>query len=117
MKQLKKPWITNGIIRSIKAKQKMYQTHMLNSRSRDSAKIPNYGKYSNMLNNIIKKRKKLYFASQFELNKTNLKRTWKIIGYLVKRKTKSQTLPTKLVVDNNVFVDKKEIANQFNILF
>jgi c-di-GMP-related signal transduction protein len=29
-----KPWITNGLLKSIKVKQKMYRTHFLNNNAR-----------------------------------------------------------------------------------
>ena len=35
-RQLKKPWISNGILKSIKTKQKMFKTHFL---SHDQAKV------------------------------------------------------------------------------
>ena len=42
-KQLTKPWITNGILKSIKTKQRMYQTHFL---SNDVSKVDKYKIYS-----------------------------------------------------------------------
>ena len=49
LKQFTKPWITNGILKSIKTKQKMYYTHFL---SNENNKIKLYKIYSNKLNKI-----------------------------------------------------------------
>ena len=49
LKQFTKPWITNGILKSIKNKQKMYRTHFFSNNSR---KIEQYKDYSNKLNKI-----------------------------------------------------------------
>ena len=48
-RQLKKPCISNGILNSIKAKQKMFKTHFL---SHDQAKVKFFKKYNNKLNKI-----------------------------------------------------------------
>ena len=87
-----KPWITKGLIKSIKVKQKLYRTHYL---SNDLVKKQQYKKYSNTLNNLKNKIKKGYFKEQFQLCKSNLKTTWKLIGTLINRKQKSQTHPMK----------------------
>ena len=42
-KQLSKPWITSGILKSIKRKNSMYKTHF---KSNDDQKIQYYKKYS-----------------------------------------------------------------------
>ena len=41
--------------------------------------------------------KKAYFCKHFDLCKGNLKTTWKLIGSLIKRKTKGQTAPLRIV--------------------
>ena len=50
-RQLKKPWISNGILKSIKTKQKMFKTHFL---SHDQAKVNFFKKYNSKLNKIKK---------------------------------------------------------------
>ena len=112
LKQITKPWLTRGIIRSSKQKQKMY--HAVMNNPHDTERLLKYKKYSNLLNNIIKNRKKCFLAKQFEHNKSNLKKTWKIIGHLINRKSRSQTLPTKLIINDSNYTDEKDIAHQFN---
>ena len=83
---LKKPWLTRGIIKSIKSEQTMYTTYLL---SHDPIKIAEFKKYSNKLNQNKIISKKTYFCTHFEMCKSNLKATWKLIGTLIKRKTES----------------------------
>ena len=47
-------------------------------------------------------------------SKLNLKATCKLNGTLIKRKTKSQTTPQKIVRNNNIYISTEDIANQFN---
>ena len=77
---LKKPWLTRGIVKSIKSKHARYKTHC---RSNDPAKIAEYKKYSNKINQLKKISKKTYFCRHFEMCKSNLKATWKLIGTLI----------------------------------
>ena len=99
-KQLNKPWLTKGILKSIKRKQKMYRTHFL---SIDMQKASEYKHYANVLTYIKNKSKSDYYSAQFLKYKDNLKQTWKLIGTLVKRKTKGQTRPTRIILNNKTF--------------
>lgn len=47
----------------------------------------------------------------------NLKQTWKLIGTLVKRKTRGQTFPTKITHNNRTYSQEKDIAELFNNFF
>jgi len=114
-KNREKPWLTKGILHSIKIKQKLYKNHILDPSNPE--KKEKYKRYSNILNNMIKNLKRQYLISQIEINKTNLKTTWKLIGNLIKRKTKSQVCPVKIIFNNHEFTDKKDIADQLNNFF
>ena len=58
-RQMKKPWISNCILVSIRRKQKMFKTHYL---SRDPDKIKDYKIYSNNLNKIKQIARKQIFG-------------------------------------------------------
>ena len=113
-KQLNKPWLTKGILKSIKRKQKMYRTHFL---SKDTQKASEYKHYANVLTYIKNKSKTDYYSAQFLKYKDNLKQTWKLIGTLVKRKTKGQTRPTRIILNNKTFTQEEDIAELFNNFF
>ena len=111
LKQIDKPWITNGILKSIKVKQRMYRSHFF---SNDVRKVAQYKQYANKLNKIKAISKTKYYNNQFEKYKTNLKATWKLIGNLIKRQPKGQLSPSRLIRNGIVYTDKHDIANQFN---
>ena len=58
MKQLNKPWLTQGLLKSIKRKQMMYKSHVF---SKNSIKIKEYKQYSNLLNKMKAKAKDKYY--------------------------------------------------------
>ena len=87
LKQFTKPWITYGILKSIKTKQKMYHTHFF---SNDCIKVKQYKKYSNKLNKIKLISKRNYYNTHFTKCENNLKATWELIGTSIQRKSKSK---------------------------
>jgi hypothetical protein len=113
-KQLIKPWITDGILKSIKTKQKMYRTHF---HSNNIEKVNQYKRYSNKLNKVKLESKNYYYNTQFAKCKNNLKATWKLIGSIIKRKTKGQIHPTKITINNKIYTTKQDIVNQLNQYF
>lgn len=102
-RQLKKPWISNGILNSIKRKHKLFKSHFL---SCDSAKVKFYKAFNNKLNEIKQLAKQNYFSNQFNINKDNIKMTWKLIGMIINRKQKANTVINKLLYNNKCYTDK-----------
>ena len=107
-RQLNKPWLTKGILKSVKRKQKMYRTHFL---SKDLKKIGEYKHYAAILSHLKNKSKTEYYNMQFAKYKDSLKQTWKLTGTLVKRKTKGQTFPTRITHNNKTFNKKRTLPN------
>ena len=113
-RKLKKPWISNGILKSIKTKQQMFKTHFF---SHDQAKVNFFKKYNNKLYNIKEMAKLIYFSTQFYLNKENIKITWKLIGMIINRKKKSNIIIPKLLYNNRCYTDNWSICEQLNMYF
>lgn len=113
-RKLKKPWISNGILKSIKTKQQMFKTHFF---SHDQAKVNFFKKYNNKLNMIKEMAKRTYFSTQFYLNKENIKITWKLIGMIINRKKKSNIIIPKLLYSNRCYTHKRSICEQLNTYF
>ena len=84
--------MSTGILKSIKTKHALYKTNYL---SNNPVKIGEFKNHSNRLNHLLIR--KPTSVKKFDLCKNNLKATWKIIGNLIKRKTKAQTAPQKIV--------------------
>ena len=99
--QLRKPWITSAILKSIKKRQKLLTTHFL---SNDSNKVKEYKTCNNKLNKIKDAAKTNYFKTQFDMFSDNLKATWKLIGMIINRKkAQHSTLIQKLRVNDFIY--------------
>ena len=69
LKRFSKPWITQGIRASIKTKNKLFAPG-------DQTKHKFY------------RNKRRYFHDYFDINITNMKKTWEALNNLLNRKTK-----------------------------
>ena len=83
IKQISKPWITRGIQKSIKVKNKYYKKFISNRSPYYQSKFKTY---RNKLNHLIKLSKISYYNKYFDSNKFNIKNIWKGIKQLISLK-------------------------------
>ena len=106
--KLRKPWLTEGLLNSIKRKNKLYQ-----KRNKNKLK---YTSYRNRLTHLLRIAEKRYYSHIFEQNKQNLSQVWKVInGIINKRKVAVKT--SRFKHNNKILTEAKDIANQFNLYF
>ena len=75
-----KPWITKGLLKSIKRKQKMHKTYYING-STDELKF--YKSYCNTVTRIKTVDKKLFYKIQFDVHEHNPQKTWDTLRTLL----------------------------------
>ena len=108
------PWLTKGILKSIKIKTKYYKKFMA---SKDKEHYNIYKLYRDKLNHLIRASKNIYYKNYFTKNKKNSKKVWDGINSILARKKKN-TCNKINIIDNNKFItDQYEAANKFNIFF
>lgn len=76
-KQPMKPWITMGVLKSIKKRDKLHKKIKANTNN-DNIK-EEYTKYRNICNRLIKQLKKDYYEREFCKSTGNPKETWRVI--------------------------------------
>ena len=112
-KQLKlklKPWITKGLLVSIKHKQQLYKTHFVNGNS-EQKKF--YKKYANKLNRIKFAAKQLYYQKVLKNSKFNMFKTWKTVKSLLPSTNKKSSTPEKIKYNDELFSNPLDVANNF----
>ena len=97
-KTIQNPWITKGITKSSKKKQKLYKRFLKKRTPQNEQKYKNY---KNLFETIKKKAKKIYYSNKMK----------DIIG---KSKIKSTNLPRKLTINKVDVYGKPEIADAVN---
>ena len=112
-----KPWITKGIYKSIKTKNKLFK--MWINTKKNSVKSQ-YKTYCNKLNHLKRSLKHDYFQKQFEENKYNSRKTWAIINELIDGKSNKNCKkipPTILLNEKTYQTDSSSFINLLNNYF
>ena len=114
-KDIKSPWITKGLKKSSKKKQKLYIKFLKTRTLEDEFK---YKTYKSLFEKLRKKAKIIYYSKLLHKYKTDSKRTWQVMKDLTgKRKTKSNLLPREIKVDETITQNPQDIAKEFNKCF
>ena len=108
-----KPWITRGIFKSIKTKQKLYLTHFIHDNSNEKQI---FKRYANQLNRIKVASKKMFYQNAVERSKCNSQLMWSTIKSLLSS-SNSSSLPQTLKLDGSVTSDPVLMAEGFNSYF
>ena len=84
MKKNSRPWITKGILISVRKKYKIHSKFLkAKDQTRKEALNQEYKTYKNLLTNITKKSKENYYKQYFKDNKNNLIKVWKGIKEII----------------------------------
>ena len=113
-KRSENAWISIGLRKLSKTKEKLYKKFLTNKTVESETK---YKVYRNELNHLIRIAKKNYYNNRFSQAHNNLKSTWKVINELAGKKQSTRLLPSSFKVENNEVNDTRLIANQFNEFF
>ena len=110
-KDLNSPWITKGIKKSSKRKQRLYEKFLKNRTEKHELA---YKTYKRLFESIKKHSKKLHFYNLILKYKNNIKKTWEVIKESIgKRNCPDQNFPKKIVVDGKDITDEELIAKKF----
>ena len=107
------PWITKGILKSIKTRNRLYKIFVRNPIDANSIK---YKTYRNKLTKIIRISRKLYFSRRLESLSSNTNATWKVLKEVMGIKT--DPLPKEdLILKGDKIADSDDIPKAFNSFF
>ena len=107
------PWLTRGLLKSIKNKNRLYKKFLSKSISYEE-----YSNYSNRLKNLIKEAKKLHYVKYFSNFKQSLRKSWETINRLTSMKKGNPSKRTSPISVNGVITnDPLLIAQDFKDYF
>ena len=84
------PWITKGIVKSIKHKNKLYKCYLTNPSTETKKK---YSTYRNKLTHIIRKSKSNHYTELLNSSRGDCKRMWKVLSGVLNKGCKPIVLP------------------------
>ena len=113
------PWITQGIVRSIKHRDKMYRKlkQLPSSSNQYNSMKTNVKTINNILRKAIRSAKKDYYARIFTESKDDIEKTWKNINKVLGRGLENESIPKELIVDGKKITNKLGIVNSLNSHF
>ena len=118
-KHKKSAWITLGLLKSIRYRDKLYKQLRLsnpNSLHYDTLKL-NLKTYNLILRKSIISAKQMYYESRFNRIGNDIRRTWKTINEILTKNQTKNKFPTVFNDDGSMITDKVNIANKCNVFF
>ena len=113
-----KPWITIGILTSLRKRSDLHRRYLRAKDYERKQLLYNHFKmYRNMIVTLIRKSKQNHFSRYFSDNIKHLRNTWKGIKTIIQLKNNSDSLPTCLFDNGSSITDPSQIANVFNSYF
>ena len=118
-KHKKTPWITQGIIASIRFRDKLYK-RMVSTPSDTQLFLTlktNLKTYNKILRQNIRAAKKEYFQNCFNKYKNDARMTWSTIKDILNKTKSKQNFPNYFMINGTQISDAQDIANKFNDYF
>ena len=113
-KDLKSPWITKGLKKSSKRKQKLYAKFL---KKRNEKTEKDYLDYKKLFESLKKRSKKMHYSNLILKYKNNIKKTWQVIKEALGKEKSSQNLPKTVLVNELSVTQSTSIAENFNKFF
>ena len=110
------PWITTGILRSIKFRDKLYIRLKQSDpgSAEHSALQVNLRSYNRILNRIKRAAKTVYYHTNFERYKRDGKQTWKFLNDFLGRHKTTESLTESLNYEGVEYNSKSDVLDCFN---
>ncbi len=112
-----KPWITPGIIKSIRRRDKLLRLYIKTEGNRKEEIHIEYKIIRNKIIDLIRKSKKNHFKNLFIENANNAKKTWASIRSIINIRSLNKGQPTSILLDENLETDPTLIGESFNTYF
>ena len=111
LKTVFNPWMTKGLQKSSKRKQKLYNKFLKSKTNENEKKYKAY-------NSLFEIRKKIYYSRNLDSCKQNMKKTWDTVKEVIgKSKTFKNDIPERTVIEGaETFGQEKLLMDSTNIL-
>ena len=111
IKRFRKPWMTQGILNSIRTRHRLYHKYLL---LKDENSYNKYTTYLNRLTRVKEQAQDFHYQKDFAECSGDPKLTWKKINNLQNKKKPQNKLPLIIKDGDSQIDDPKLIANKLN---
>ena len=105
------PWITEPLRTKHRRKN---QLHAIATTSNDDNIMKEYKEAKKVLHSTLRNSVISYFGDQFELNKNDIFKTWKILKDIIGLDGNKTKQKINILIDDKLVIDSLDIANGFN---
>ena len=109
------PWITPGLLSSIKKQNKLYTIHLNDRENVD--KLTKYKEYRNTLRKILRYSRINHYILKCNEYKHESKKLWSLMNEVIKKEKNKTNVISYLQVENRLIRNPKGIAKEFNQYF
>ena len=109
-----KPWITKGILTSVRVKAKLFKTFKNTLKNSDYMK---FKFYRDTINSLMRKSKKQYYKNYFAKYASNIKKTWKGINNLLNRRGNTKVSDIFLNINGKILTEQTVVVDKMNKYF
>ena len=112
-------WITFGILRSIKSRDKMYVKFKQCPRNTEEHHTlkNNIHVFNSILKRTIPEAKLKHYDDLFNQFRGDMKMTWKTISEIICKSNNKRKELDKIIVDSKIITDKEDMCKRFNEFF
>ncbi|XP_057290244.1 uncharacterized protein LOC130612931 [Hydractinia symbiolongicarpus] len=112
------PWMTKGILKSMKIRDKLYKSFMCAKNPIIKSNIQErYKRYRNRIVSLCRTSKKNYYSDYFKKNIQNIGNIWKGIRSLISSSSRNESNLISLNINKSITTDPLTVANTFNNFF
>ena len=109
------PWLTQGLLRSIKKQNKLYNLHLNDKKNVD--KHTKYKEYRNTLRKVLRYSRVNYYIAKCNEYKHESKKLWSLMNEVIKKERNKTNVISYLQVENRLIRNPRGIAKEFNSYF
>ena len=111
-----RPWITKGILKSIKTRNKMFKK-LCKGNFEDTELHQYFKKYRNKITHLKEISKRNHYEKLLLDTQGNIKKTWNTINKIINKRKSHISLPTQIENGHDTSTDPLFIANTLNTHF
>ena len=115
---MSKPWISQGILTSIKKRDYIFKLYIKSKNPIEKSSLEiQYKQYRNIIVSLCRRSKKNYFSKYFQEHKKNIQKIWQGVKSIISTKPPQSSTPSSININNTLTSEPTLIANAFNDYF
>ena len=107
-------WMTSGLLKSSRKKQKLYKKFLNHKTIENENK---YKRYAKEFNKLKEKAKINFYSNKILANESNVKKLWSTMKDIISKNKLRRDYPRSININGKIITDKKTISEEFNAFF